>query len=147
MPSEWSIKSSPATFSTMHISVVPYSGSRTKLLEAFWLPGICHPSLQVLFCPGRSFHLFCTLGAALAQHSLRQAELGVQGWGQPCAQSGYLKDSQEKSLNVTNRLFSFTVCSTLQYAVTHSKLNGYLEMHLSPAMTIYYKYGLNKKEE
>lgn len=31
--------------------------------------------------------------------------------------------------------------------MTHGKLNGYLEVLLSPAMTIYYKYGLDKKEE
>lgn len=31
--------------------------------------------------------------------------------------------------------------------MTHDKLNGYLELHLSPAMTIYYKYALDKKEE
>lgn len=31
--------------------------------------------------------------------------------------------------------------------MTHGKLNGYLELHLSPTMTIYYKYGLDKKEE
>lgn len=76
-----------------------------------------------------------------------QAELGVQRGDQPCIQSGYLKDSQKKSLNVTHRLFSFTVCLTLQYVMTRGKFNGYLELHLSSAMAMYYKYALDEKEK
>lgn len=57
--------------------------------------------------------LFCTFGVPSAPHSVRQAELRVQRWVQPCVQSGHLKDSQDSNqkTSLIYSVFNPTICN------------------------------------
>lgn len=57
--------------------------------------------------------LFCTRDVPSAQQSVRQAELCVQRWGQPCVQSQHLEDSQDSNQKtfLIYSAFNPTICN------------------------------------